>query len=148
MAITDFRKDYFFLSNFYPCHVEFDGLTYLSSEAAFQAQKTIDPRRRKFYTELSAKDAKASGMIESLRIDWEKVKLGIMYDVNYAKFTQDTRLKNRLLETGDEHLEEGNKWGDKFWGTVKGVGENHLGKILMEVRERIRKEENHYAEES
>ena len=31
-------------------------------------------------------------------------------------------------------LIEGNEWGDTFWGTCDGIGENHLGKILMRIR--------------
>lgn len=38
----------------------------------------------------------------------------------------------------DGHLEEGNTHGDKVWGTVNGVGENRLGKILMRLREEFR----------
>jgi len=32
--------------------------------------------------------------------------------------------KLKLLETGDAHLEEGNDWGDRYCGTVHGVGQN------------------------
>ena len=37
--IDSFKDEYFFLSNFYEAPVEYDGLKYGSSEAAFQAQK-------------------------------------------------------------------------------------------------------------
>ena len=49
-------------------------------------------------------------------------------------------LKEKLLATGDEHLEEGNTWGDTTWGTVNGIGENRLGKILMKVRNELQEE--------
>ena len=42
MAITRFRDEYFFLSNFYPHELKFHGMTFLNSEAAFQAMKTQD----------------------------------------------------------------------------------------------------------
>jgi predicted NAD-dependent protein-ADP-ribosyltransferase YbiA (DUF1768 family) len=29
-------------------------------------------------------------------------------------------------------------WGDRFWGVCNGVGENMLGKLLMQVREELR----------
>jgi hypothetical protein len=37
-------------------------------------------------------------------------------------------------------LVEGNRWGDQFWGVDlrTGLGENHLGKILMKVRDELR----------
>ena len=38
--IDYFRKEYEFLSNFYPTKISFDGILYRSSEAAYQAQKT------------------------------------------------------------------------------------------------------------
>ena len=75
-----------------------------------------------------------------LRGDWEEVKDNIMYEICKAKFTQNEDLKEKLLATGNDILEEGNTWGDRVWGTVNGVGENRLGKILMRVREELRNE--------
>lgn len=46
-----------------------------------------------------------------LRHDWEKVKFDIMYEICKAKFSQNAELKDKLLATGDEYLEEGNTWG-------------------------------------
>ena len=45
---------------------------------------------------------------------------------------------DKLLDTGDTELIEGNNWHDTFWGVCKGKGQNNLGKILMEVRKDIR----------
>ena len=44
--------------------------------------------------------------------------------------------------TGNLVLEEGNGWHDTFWGVdlKTGEGENHLGRILMQVREELREE--------
>lgn len=43
MAITRFRDEYFFLSNFYPHELKFHGMTFLNSEAAFQAERCCVP---------------------------------------------------------------------------------------------------------
>lgn len=43
------------------------------------------------------------------------------------------------LDTGNRHLEECNTWNDRYWGTVNGKGENNLGKILMRIRDELRK---------
>jgi predicted NAD-dependent protein-ADP-ribosyltransferase YbiA (DUF1768 family) len=43
-----------------------------------------------------------------------------------------------LLETGDAELVEGNWWDDTFWGVCNGVGQNNLGKILMDTRRELR----------
>ncbi len=77
-----------------------------------------------------------------LRKDWESVKDNIMREVVYAKFTQHDHLKKTLLETGDAKLIE-HTANDSYWADGgNGKGKNMLGIILMEVREKIRKEEN------
>lgn len=134
VIIKEFRGEYFFLSNFYPCSVEYEGKTYQSSEAAFQAAKTTDDAEREIFTGLSPSQAKERGRSVALRDDWEDIKIQVMTDVCYAKFSQNKNLKQKLIETGDAMLEEGNDWGDKFWGCVDGYGRNHLGEILMAVR--------------
>lgn len=83
---------------------------------------------------------KETGRRVQLRSDWEEAKYNVMYEIVKAKFTQNLDLKTKLLETDNQHLEEGNTWGDKIWGTVNGVGENNLGKILMRVRGEIKHE--------
>ena len=59
-----------------------------------------------------------------------------------AKVTQNQDMKQQLLATGNLVLEEGNGWHDTFWGVdlKTGEGENHLGRILMQVREELREE--------
>jgi ribA/ribD-fused uncharacterized protein len=59
----------------------------------------------------------------------------------YAKFTQHPTLKERLLETGDKLIAEHTR-NDHFWGDgLDGTGKNWLGTLLMELRERLRKED-------
>lgn len=138
--INEFRGKYYFLSNFYEVSVTWDGITYQNNEAAFQSAKVLDrPVREKFST-LDPSSAKKLGRRVQLRNDWEDVKDEVMYEICKAKFSQNEDLKEKLLETCDKYLEEGNTWGDKIWGTVNGVGENRLGKILMRVREELRNE--------
>jgi ribA/ribD-fused uncharacterized protein len=73
-----------------------------------------------------------------MRPDWEQVKILIMTSLVRDKFTRHQDLKEQLLATGDAELIEGNWWGDTFWGVCKGKGENHLGKVLMKVREELK----------
>jgi predicted NAD-dependent protein-ADP-ribosyltransferase YbiA (DUF1768 family) len=61
-----------------------------------------------------------------------------MKDILLVKFSIP-ELKEKLLSTGDVYIEEGNSFGDTDWGTVNGVGQNNLGKILMSIREDIKK---------
>lgn len=59
-----------------------------------------------------------------------------MEDLLREKF-QRKDLKQKLLDTGDAELIEGNTWGDTYWGMVGNKGHNHLGRLLMKVREEI-----------
>lgn len=132
--INRFKGDYFFLCNFFEAPISYKGLTYQNNEAAFQAQKTLDENLRLKFTVLSPSDAKSLGRSIPLRPDWEDIKEQAMYEICLAKFTQHPDLMHRLLMTGNRPLEEGNTWGDQEWGTVNGIGQNKLGKILMRIR--------------
>ena len=106
----------------------------------YQAAKTEDSaQRRRIRESQKPGDAKRSGQKVKMRTDWEQIKFGVMEDLVRQKFTKHKELREKLLATGDVYLEEGNSWGDIFWGTCKGKGLNHLGKILMKVREEISK---------
>lgn len=137
--ITIFRYEYFFLSNFFPCVITIDGITYSSSEAAFQAQKTTDLSIREEFAGITPAQAKLKGKNVKLRCDWETNKLSIMEYIIRQKFLQNDYLRDKLLETGERNLIEMNNWNDTFWGVSKrtGQGENHLGKILMKVRDEL-----------
>ena len=107
-------------------------------EHAFQAAKTLDEdERRRIRNEPSAAGAKQRGKHATLREDWEQIKVGVMRDLLRQKFGTDP-LRSRLLKTGKSKLVEGNWWGDRFWGVCEGKGENHLGLLLMEIREELR----------
>lgn len=134
-AITIFKGDYFFLSNFYVAPVVYQGIRFENNEAAFQAAKC--PERMRDFCGLNPQAAKRLGRRVELRPDWEAVKHDVMYQVCKAKFTQNPDLLNKLLATGDAELVEGNTWGDQVWGVCKGVGENHLGKTLMRIRSEL-----------
>jgi len=132
--IKGFFGEYRWLSNFYACEVWFDGMMYPSTEAAYQASKTLNLELRKPFTCMSHRDAKKGGNILPLRSDWEKVKSEIMAAVVFDKFYRDTDLRKRLMDTGDKYLEETNHWNDCTWGVCGNKGENRLGKILMNIR--------------
>lgn len=140
--IDKFEGEYAFLSNFYEAPVTYQGITYRTSEAAFQAQKTLDHQERVKFSDpsLTPGQAKRLGRKITLRKDWEAVKIKTMYLIVLAKFEQHPNLSARLLATGDEELIEGNTWGDTTWGVCNGTGANNLGKILMQVRQVLTQE--------
>ena len=136
--IREFEWEYFFLNNFYETPVEYEGMTYWSAEAAFQAAKCFDPSARKSFQTMTPEQAKIHGRQVFLRSDWEDVKVQVMYDVLKNKFSSET-IRNKLMSTGSAILIEGNNVNDRFRGVdlETGEGENHVGKILMNLREKL-----------
>lgn len=137
--IGTFDGEYAFLSNFYPSFItDEDYITYPTVEHYFQAMKTLDKGVR-FYIAIQATPGKAKrlGRRLDLRPDWEFIKDSIMEEALRIKFS-NPKLRKALLDTGDEYLEEGNTWGDQYWGVCNGVGKNKLGKLLMKIRQEIK----------
>jgi len=145
--IDSFKDKYEFLSNFYPCNIQFCGHTFLNSEALFQALKSPKPEETfDQFTTLLPGDAKKLGRTIPLRKDWEAVKYVMMKMVCRLKFEQHPDLMQQLIDTGTAELIEGNWWHDNYWGNCKCEkcknieGTNLLGKVLMELREEFKNE--------
>ena len=131
--IDRFEGEYRFLSNFF---IEPDG-THVEGE--YQAAKCANASDAVMFLELSPASAKRFGKTVKLRKDWEDVKVPVMRKLVLSKFDDSLELAQRLIATGDAELVEGNWWGDTFWGVCRGEGRNELGKILMDVREIMKK---------
>lgn len=137
MVIKEFIGQYGFLSNFYSSPFKINNIEYKTVEHWFQSQKSNDLDEQNTIKNANTPAvAKSLGNKCQLRWDWERAKLIVMEGGVRAKFSQNPELKQLLIETGDQELEEGNRWGDSFWGIDlnKNEGLNHLGKILMQVR--------------
>jgi ribA/ribD-fused uncharacterized protein len=135
--IPEFQGSYRWLSNFWVCPIEFGGINYPSVEHAYQAAKCADVwDRHKILHAKTPGDAKRIGRKSKIRDDWDVVKLDVMLDLLRKKFSIPD-LRKKLFDTGNLVLQEGNWWGDKFWGVDlrTNAGENHLGKLLMRVRD-------------
>lgn len=132
-----FVGNYRWLSNFWPCEIAFGEYVFASSEAAYQAAKFRSrPDIVRKFVRIPAKKAKE--LCKQFTVDKnfdEEAKLDVMRKIVYQKFKQNRYLQYKLVMTGKKTLQEINSWGDVFWGVCNGVGKNHLGKILMEVRE-------------
>ncbi len=137
--IDSFSGEYRFLSNFYQAEVEFEGMMYPSTEHAYQAAKTLDLKSRAMFQGGTAGQAKRLGQVIILRDDWtnDNVKISVMYAVLLDKFTRHQDLRKQLIATSPNELIEGNTWNDTFWGVCDGKGKNHLGKLLMSIRQEI-----------
>lgn len=137
--VDSFSGKYAFLSNYYDSPIFYDGLFYPTVEHAFQASKTTVFSLRMIISQKPTPDeAKSAGRKALLRDNWEDIKDLIMKDLIVLKFSTHPELKKALLDTGDSELVEGNSCNDTYWGVCEGFGENHLGRILMEVRSMLR----------
>lgn len=149
--IKQFQGKYRFLSNFYPSSFvdtnpwqEKEGLIYPTVEHYFQAHKSMLESEHEMIRTCRGGpgQAKKLGRTITLRVDWEEIKNNIMWDALIMKFEQNLALRGLLLDTGNEQLQEGNWWGDNYWGIdlKTGKGKNMLGELLMSVREVLREE--------
>jgi hypothetical protein len=139
--IEQFKEPYRWLSNFWKFNtpLEYQNLLFPTVEHFYVAMKTTswDLRHQASLTDRP----KSFGRGLELREDWEQIKLDVMlYATRYKYSELNPNLRRKLLNTGEEYIQEGNWWGDKFWGVClkTGEGENNLGKIIMQVREEIR----------
>lgn len=137
--IESFTGDFRYLSNFFPSPIKFRSAFGMfdaaSVEHAYQASKAADEQSLRWVLEsTSPGKAKRRGGRIPLREDWAAARLATMRDLITLKFADDSVLAARLVATGDAPLVEGNAWGDVFWGVSDGVGENHLGLLLMQRR--------------
>ncbi len=144
--VESLRGENRWLSNFYPCMINYNGETFPSTEHAYQAYKTEDPLwREAIRIAPTPAIAKQKGMKAPLCSDWEDIKDSIMLDVLRLKF-QDVTLRDKLLETYPKYIIEGNVWHDNHFGVClledcdkcrDKKGKNILGHLLMKVREEI-----------
>lgn len=141
MRTKAFSGERAFLSNFHPAKVVYAGLRYPTVEHAYQAAKAVHERDREIIRFLETpQQVKRYGKFMEIDPNWEDRKLAVMELLLQRKF-EDSELRELLLSTGDDYLEETNWWGDTFWGVCRGQGRNMLGHLLMELRANIRKEE-------
>ncbi len=131
-----FKDKYDYLSNMYPCPVKVminnNVYEFKCSESVYQACKC--PERIEEFVNLNGYEAKKLGKRVKLRPDWEELKFGFMYAVVKAKFDQNKFLGLRLKSLKGDIVEE-NTWNDTYWGICNGIGDNNLGKILMDLRD-------------
>ena len=149
MAIKGFFGQYRFLSNFfeswtvYEIHGTSLSLPTLEHAYALSKAHSVDAFLKQLsltvedVQDMSPGQMKTCGRLVDLRKSWEADKVPVMRKLLRSKFAPDTVLAERLVATGDAHLEEANPWGDRFWGTTDGEGLNMLGILLMEIRDEL-----------
>lgn len=137
-TINQFKNEYSFLSNLFPCRFVWQGLTYENAEAAFQSSKCKNVAERKVYVRCSPVKAVLKGKEQIPYTGWEDERMEIMESILKAKFEQNIALMGKLINTRDFVLINGNNKKDTFWGVdlYSWQGENQLGRILMNIRDK------------
>lgn len=132
--------DYGGFSNFSRHGFELDGKYWKTSEHYFQAMKFEGTEYEDKVREArSPKEAANLGRRRDfpLRKDWEAIKDDVMRRAVLRKFQTHDKLSELLRATGNEDIVE-NAPSDYYWGCgADGSGKNMLGKILMEVRDKL-----------
>jgi predicted NAD-dependent protein-ADP-ribosyltransferase YbiA (DUF1768 family) len=154
-VITQFKEKYDFLDPAYYCLAEYDGVIYNSAEAAFLASQYDSPYFRSMFRDSALPIWRARELAKRLqkRRDWTpELSLELMRQITLDKFSRSLNLRSLLLATRHERIVAENNWHEQFWGrcicnTRPGKygqkdaclmpGSNHLGKILMSVRDQL-----------
>ena len=83
----------------------------------------------------------ASHTFKKIRKDWAKVKTVVMTRGVYIKCRTYPGIAQQLLDTDDRKLIENSQY-DYYWGCGRDRrGDNHYGKVLMNVRGKLRSED-------
>jgi hypothetical protein len=138
--IKEFKGKYQWLSNFYPCSILYHGRMFRSVEHAYQSAKSDNTFWINFClrTEDPGKVKTKSNNLEYDKELWKTKSLKVMERLLTQKFNMEP-FRSLLLDTDNEELQEGNTWHDTFWGVdlKTGQGQNHLGKLIMLIRDRL-----------
>jgi ribA/ribD-fused uncharacterized protein len=131
-------------SNFSLHGITIQGTYWATVEHYYQAQKFVGTKDAVIipliHSAETPEQAAALGRCSSrqVRPDWEQVKTTVMRTAVLEKFRTHGGIGEILLATEEELLVE-NSPTDYFWGCgANKSGQNHLGKILMGVREQLR----------
>jgi hypothetical protein len=146
MTIYFYKVDdpYGCFSNFSPHGIHLLGQDWMTVEHYYQAQKFVGTEDEPLIPAIACAqtpmEAATLGRDRTrhIRPDWEQVKTQIMREAVLTKFLTHLEIQSILLSTGDRPIVEDSPT-DYYWGCgVEKTGQNHLGKILMSVRQEIR----------
>lgn len=131
------------LSNFHMVPItDREGGTWPSVEHMFQAAKCTRRVDMEYIRKVETPGlAKSVGRRVLMRKNWNEIRIEVMRRILYRKFSQNRQCREYLLSTGNITLVE-SSFRDGFWGNgPDGTGQNHMGRLLMELRSQLREEE-------
>jgi len=145
-------------SQWHPSNFTIDGIEYNCCEQYMMAKKALTFNDQESYKMImysdNPRDQKAFGRrVKNFNAEvWSVISREVVYQANYAKFTQNPELRKQLMATGDLEIVEASPY-DKIWGIGLGEedprawdksqweGTNWLGEAIMRVRETLKNEE-------
>ncbi|MDO8523545.1 MAG: NADAR family protein [bacterium] len=136
-----YEHEFYCFSNFSAFMVDWKGKSYSTSEHTYHSEKFDDENlKEQIRNARSAHDALklTEANKDKYRSNWDDVKVSVMKEILRAKLAQHPYIKKKLLASGVRTLIE-DSWRDSYWGWGPNKnGENHLGKLWMELREEFR----------
>ena len=143
------------LSNFYPCDMVFNGMSYKSSEHAYQAEKARKCGRPDLVPKIveakSAFQAKKASKEIACDKKWEEQNVDLMEQIVAAKIESVPEVKAYLVNTGSRPIAEAVPFSS-FWGTglareatlatdrSRWPGRNQMGSVLEKIRADLQKD--------
>ena len=130
-----------YLANYSNHGFTVDGVYYKTAEHYYQANKFDNNEiREKIINAATPKEASDIGRDRNniRRKDFKDIKLSVMSEAIYNKFTQNKDIRSKLIETRNEPIREMTT-KESYWGIGPNLdGENQIGKILMNIRKRVK----------
>lgn len=145
MGIEFYKEfgEYGYLANYSNHGFTVDNVYYPTVEHFYQASKFDNPAI--IQQILNCKTPKEASNIgrdrNNIRIpNFREIKLDKMYEGVYYKFSQNKEIRSKLIETRNQEIKEMSV-KESFWGVGPDFdGRNEIGKILMRVREQVKKD--------
>ncbi len=132
-----------YLATYSPFGFYKDGIFWKTSEHYYQAQKfNYDEAINKIIKADTPKEASLIGRDRKyvIKDNWDEIKNEVMFDAVYYKFKQNAEIMKKLISTGESEIVEATI-KENYWGCgPNNDGVNMYGKILMAVREKLKKE--------
>lgn len=141
-----------YLSQFYPCSFLEDEIKFNCAEQYMMYRKALLFKDQTIANQILKTNnpvqlKKLGRMVQGFEeTTWTKNREEIVYQGNWLKFSQNPKLKEHLLSTNHKILVEASPY-DKIWGIGfdcdKALANQHrwglnlLGKILMQVRDKL-----------
>ncbi|MBQ8535020.1 MAG: DUF1768 domain-containing protein [Bacilli bacterium] len=143
---VDFYKEFGelgFLANYSSHGFYKNNIYYKTVEHYYQSEKFDDIEiKNKIINCDTPKEASNIGRDRNLirKDNFRSIKNDVMYEGLYLKFSQNKDIRSKLIETGDSLIREMTV-KESYWGVGPNLdGENHIGFLLMKVRDKIKEE--------